>query len=141
MAEYEKAWAWFLLAFIPVIGPAIIWLVKKDKNEGLAKVAGILAIAQLLAIVVPMIGWLLYLGLLIYYYFQDKENIYRAWYMYFGLGLIGWIVVMVSDTPSEVKKDVSTHLVVAFVLALIVAAAVVLYGVAMFNVMGSMMMQ
>lgn len=141
MAEYEKAWAWFLLAFIPVIGPAIIWLVKKDKNEGLAKVAGILAIAQLLAIVVPMIGWLLYLGLLIYYYFQDKENIYRAWYMYFALGLIGWIVVMVSDTPSEVKKDVSTHLVVAFVLALIVAAAVVLYGVAMFNVMGSMMAQ
>ncbi|MDN5366919.1 MAG: hypothetical protein PWQ11_330, partial [Candidatus Diapherotrites archaeon] len=47
-----------------MIGPAIIWLVKKDKNEGLAKVAGILAIAQLLAIVVPMIGWLLYLGLL-----------------------------------------------------------------------------
>ncbi|MDN5358382.1 MAG: hypothetical protein PWP76_225 [Candidatus Diapherotrites archaeon] len=83
----------------------------------------------------------LYLGLLIYYYFQDKENIYRAWYMYFALGLIGWIVVMVSDTPSEVKKDVSTHLVVAFVLALIVAAAVVLYGVAMFNVMGSMMAQ
>lgn len=124
-----------------MIGPAIIWLVKKDKNEGLAKVAGILAIAQLLAIVVPMIGWLLYLGLLIYYYFQDKENIYRAWYMYFALGLIGWIVVMVSDTPSEVKKDVSTHLVVAFVLALIVAAAVVLYGVAMFNVMGSMMAQ
>ncbi|MDN5367246.1 MAG: hypothetical protein PWQ11_657, partial [Candidatus Diapherotrites archaeon] len=77
----------------------------------------------LLAIVVPMIGWLLYLGLLIYYYFQDKENIYRAWYMYFALGLIGWIVVMVSDTPSEVKKDVSTHLVVGFVLALIMAAA------------------
>ena len=87
MGDYQKARAWFLLAAIPIIGPLIIYLAKKDSNEGMAEVGKWLAIAQLAAFI-PKAGALLGIAILLWRYFAETENAYRPWYMYFGLPIL-----------------------------------------------------
>ncbi len=118
MAEYETSWPWFLLAaVIPILGPIIVYLVKKDQNPAMAEVAKWLLIAGIAALI-PFIGWILWIGIFLWRYSEDKTA-YKPWYLFFSIPVIGYIIAMVQDNPPEVKKDMTILFVIGIVLAVI----------------------
>ncbi len=133
MAEYKTSWPWFLLAtVIPFLGPIIVYLVKKDTDTAMAEVAKWLLLAQIL-VLIPYVGWILWIGLLLWRYSEDK-TVYKPWYLFFSIPLIGYIIAMVQDNPPEVKKDMTILFIVNIVLA-VVAWAVA--GSALWNTVSS----
>ncbi len=118
MAEYKTSWPWFLLAtVIPFLGPIIVYLVKKDTDTAMAEAAKWLLLAQIL-VLIPYVGWILWIGLLLWRYSEDK-TVYKPWYLFFSIPLIGYIIAMVQDNPPEVKKDMTILFVIDIVLAII----------------------
>jgi len=126
VAEYEKSWYWFLLAgIIPILGPLILWLVKKDENPGMAEVGKWLLIAEI-ALLIPYIGWIVSIGLLLWRFTEEKDNLYRGWYLYFAIPVVGFIVALLIDIPSEAKKDMT--IVFAINLGIGILAALVAHS-------------
>ncbi len=122
MAEYETAWPWFLLAgVIPIIGPAIVYFAKKDSNAAMAEVAKWLLVAQIL-VLIPFLGWILWIGLLLWRYSEDKTA-YKPWYLFYSIPIIGYIIAMVQDNPPEIKRDMTILFVIGIVLAIVAWAA------------------
>ncbi len=126
MAEYETSWYWFLLAgLIPIIGPLILWLAKKDENPDLAEVGKWLLIAEVV-LLIPYIGWIIAIGLLLWRFSEEKESAYRGWYLFFAIPVIGFIAALLIDIPSEAKKDMA--IVFAINLGIGILAALVAHS-------------
>jgi len=147
MERYEKAWPWLLFcSVVPIIGPAILYAAKKSINPGLARVAKWLLLVQIVAIIGEGVAlayttlWILagaaivtaivWIVVMFWRYFAEKDNVYRAWYLFFAIPVIGYILAMVTSAPGEVKKDITILFAIYIAIGILLAILAMIVAVA-----------